>query len=572
MRLHLAAFILILTSALAAAVAFGAGDGTGPVAGHGWVVLDTGPAPEKKGTGLGLALSAPEPRYVLIHLAPREGEHRVPRGSVRIAGWLDEPPIATASWGRRVYVITEPPVDARIPPVLAVSTIEAARGTGSTWYNTPEGRYESLPPLTGEITVKGLVGTLAGPAALVIGSGEDPGLRLLIDGGDRWEEVPLPWHESAAFPELPPEPPGPRDAAVLLPSLQGVGLLVVPADRSEPRDLWTAQLRPSTPSGDSPAGPLVAWTKQQINLPLEPSQLHDCRFLVVDDTPVMARWTDAGDVSLSLLRPAGPVQRAVVKGVPRSASIVALPSTDSVAILWCQERPEGDPHRGARFEIREVSLASGRLLFEGPAVQATVLSKRELGLLAVMMVGVTAAVIVSLLRPRGVLSPSLPARCAVAPPMRRLVATAIDVSLAAIIAGRIHDVNVLEIIGPSAILSPIDDIWPLLTTLGIAGALGTIGEWAVGGSIGKLATGCRVANLRPPTTPATHALPASGRPPSGLFRPTIWQAAVRNFVKWSAPPLCVFALSDPMGRHIADLAAGTSVVVNGSVDREARSE
>ena len=85
-----------------------------------------------------------------------------------------------------------------------------------------------------------------------------------------------------------------------------------------------------------------------------------------------------------------------------------------------------------------------------------------------------------------------------------------------------------------------------LTVVGAGLVLGILGEALIGRSVGKVAMGCEVIDVR-----------VTDRP----VHPKVWQAATRNVIKWVLSPAAMIGLMDPEGRHRGDSMAGTAVVM-----------
>jgi uncharacterized RDD family membrane protein YckC len=137
---------------------------------------------------------------------------------------------------------------------------------------------------------------------------------------------------------------------------------------------------------------------------------------------------------------------------------------------------------------------------------------------------------------------------------RRGIAAMVDFGLGAAVSGWIFGIDPLAIAGLTPAAASTADILPLLTAMAIGCGHSTLCEWLLGRSIGKALSGCRVIRV-------VTASEATLGGPSVPGRPRLWQAIVRNLVRWGAPPITVFAMSDRLGRHPGDLAAGTVVVV-----------
>lgn len=298
------------------------------------------------------------------------------------------------------------------------------------------------------------------------------------------------------------------------------------------------------------------------------------------------------------LRPGGPALLTTVEGLSEAAAArlrtiplsapppSAVPgASGSLAIAWPDPPPtgpistpapnaptqpsSGSPRSGAglTLAVREISAATGRTLFDGgPAavIPRGLGSSREYQALAVLLVITMAGVVVFVLRGDGGGLPELPDGVVPADPLRRAAAIILDYVPASVLVSLSLGLDPTAMLSPDFVFGREPNILPLVITLGVAGTLCTLCEWLFGRSLGKYILGLRVLAL-PPTAPVAPAPPV----PAGVEygRPAFWQAAVRNYLRWVAPVIAVFALFDEHRRHPADLAART-VVVMGAGEEE----
>jgi uncharacterized RDD family membrane protein YckC len=157
-------------------------------------------------------------------------------------------------------------------------------------------------------------------------------------------------------------------------------------------------------------------------------------------------------------------------------------------------------------------------------------------------------------------------------PLRRLGAAALDYAPSAIAVSMMlgRDATALltpsTMLGGSAAMSGDLDLGPFGLAVALTILHTSLMEWLVGRSIGKFVLGLRVVDVR--------KLDAGGKAEGGsrsasvgnvdvaAMRPALWQALVRNIVRWTVPVLAMFALLDEAGRHPGDLAARTLVVAD----------
>jgi uncharacterized RDD family membrane protein YckC len=201
-----------------------------------------------------------------------------------------------------------------------------------------------------------------------------------------------------------------------------------------------------------------------------------------------------------------------------------------------------------RYAFVEVSLSTGAILYDGPLERVAPVSPEEFKILAAALVAMMVVSLMVVLRPvPREAELAIPDGCALASPARRLLATALDVMLCALVVARVSGVPFGEIVGLSVLLRP-DQSWLTLPSVLVVGLVyATVLETLLGATLGKLAMGCRVVRT-----------PGAGGPPRriGFIR-----ALVRNGVKWILPPAASLALIEPTGRHRGDLVAGVVVVV-----------
>lgn len=507
---------------------------------HGWTVVPSGEA------------------GVLLHLPPRSraGSLTAADGAVRLAERLVNRPEAIAAWGDRVYLVF-PPVAVHDGRWLrrVLTTGATATPVGDLWVSRTGDRLDALPALPGDDRLAGFVAARGAVWALLRGrdaSGRPGTLELRRLGAFEWASFDLP---ASPFPDQP-RSWSDADAAHLIPAAVSdadVHVVVVAGERAM---LWRGVVGP----GDAE----IAWTS------IDPGAAAaglvrdgiDTGFLIWREGELIAaaRLTPSIVEVRSLATSAGSLLRiARLEGVPGSAGFVPmdLDGSPRLAVLWTEgdERaragadrsllidPAAEPHQ----ELREVSLATGRILYAGRARPVSPVSPRQYRLLIGLLVGTAAVVLVVLVSPdRGASSP-LPDGVSIARAGKRVLAGMIDWALGLVLAGRILGVS------PWSMLAVTDgepgSAWLIPLSLVVAAGPATLGEWIFGRSLGKWALGCRVIDLRGVTPDASVGA-----------RPSLAQAAIRNAVRWLVPPVAVFGLADPDGRHRGDRISGTAVV------------
>lgn len=554
---------LVLTSARADILPGAGGlSATGMVGGskgesHAWVALP---------------LSPPTEGAAIIHLPPRRAEGRADSiadaedGSVRLALRLPRMPERLAAWDNRVWIVFEPePIGGkRVRRVLTMSVEPGPLG-GSWASPESEGRLPALPSLPGDEELAGFVGSSRGPLALLRSADPAKGYSLLMLAGAGWSPVSLSPGPMAG--DAGGVPPGERLDLVAAPN--GVAIVALGPERGA---VWNGQFLKDGPKkpGNSPVR-VLDWSRTGLSTldaagvqaPLPPSQM-----VTVAGQVVYASRRAGG--ATEIWNPSSGSCRLLnrLAGVGSPCALVPLDQIGRVALVWEErEKPnapptaaDSSPTPGFKTHIVEVSAFTGAVLYDGPARVGGPVSAAELKLLALVMVGVMAIVLLVVLRPdAGAGLVSLPRGLALAEPGRRVVAGAIDLLVALIAVAWFRHVPLPQLIAPATLLYDPSGVETLLLVLGFGIVHSTLGEWLLGRSIGKLVVRCEVVRVTMATTGA-EPMPVANRP--GL-----WRAAVRNVVRWTLAPLAITGLNGPDHRHRGDLAAGTVVVIRIPIQR-----
>lgn len=484
-------FLFAAGGALAGDLVVGAGSvvANGAIAeAHGWVVLDK---PEGEGV-------------VLAHLPPRHGAvHGGYRGVARLSRVFENPPEAIAGDGRRVYFVF-----AGSPRrVLSIDAVPTS--VDGIWRDTPEGRLTPHNHLPAGGTLLGLA-VASGRLTVLIGDEDGP--RLLEMVGDGWREA-----------DLPPE--AERDGRWGLAG-DAKGLVLVRLD----------------------GGPPSLWRRGEEGWRAEPFDIADGSVLVgVFRGRAVLLSPEAERPERLAVVLAGGRGVSTIAAVDRPASIkrvgvVVLPDqTGRLAMVWLA----GDGG-GAAHHIREISLSTGRVLYEGPVERVTPVSAEEFRLLAVGLVLIVVVSLFVVLRPIDDRAPVvLPEGTALASPGRRFVATAIDVLVCALPVSMVMDVPVSQIVTGAVLIGPGPEWIAIPAVFGVGVVYGTLFESLFSATVGKLLMGCRVVRC-------------SGR--VGV-KPGLGACFVRNLIKWVLPPVTSLAMLEPSGRHRGDMIARALVVV-----------
>lgn len=465
---------------------------------HGWVMLDCESGP------------------LLAHLPPREatgGPRAGWSGVVRPVRPVRETPEAMAGVGDHVYLIY-PVRETRDGPIRRVLTVRAVpAGVRGLWTDVPYGSFGPAPVLPGEgrlvdIAVTGGVGE-----GRVFALQQRAGVVTLHRMDRRaWVQTPLP-------PELAQiEPVG------LAMVSWGDGALLCVRDGGGSR-AWRLK-----PDG--------SW---------EPTMLADWgRFW---DARWRRGWRE--EVILGVAEPGGQLgvwsvgrehawRLGELEDRAGSAAVV-LGSSGRLVLV--------DLDKGGAARVREMSLVTGRTVFEGSAAHKGPVSNGEFRLIVVMLLLVMGAALFVIVRPSGDEGVALPDGWALADPGRRLIASMIDALLTAWVVAPVFGVGLREIITLEVLVHPDASWLAVPATLAVGCVAMSVWEFLLGLTPGKLMTGLRVFRAAP------------GEPRRlGLF----W-CLVRNSIKWLIPPVAAMALADPQGRHRGDSAARAVVVTRAAL-------
>ncbi|MEM8756188.1 MAG: hypothetical protein AAGF47_00210 [Planctomycetota bacterium] len=512
------------------------GSGSADGAGHAWVVV---PVPEPDDGDEEDTNRAPGLRVggaLLRHVPPRLGDGvalPAPDGRLAAAARLGEAPGWLAASGNAVFAMTKDEDSGR----WSVGQLRAEpRGYRDLWQYLPDRRLRILPAFEagGE-----LLGVAALDGRLHVLERDDNGVRRL------WRLDRRGWVQVV---ELPNAPDGEPTRQALFADEFGLAVVEVVGD--------AVRLTRFEPSGES-GSVRVEWESRVAGLPSAARIVGLWRGEVVVREPAGPEAT-----AVSLVSTRGRVPLAEL-AAPERAGFAVIGTTGRLVAVWSDSREtdelgSGLPTPGANLpisRIAELSLVTGRVLFEGDGRGAAPVSQSEFRILALLLFLMMAVMLVVVLRPM----PSgevimLPPGTSLAPGGRRLLATVLDLTLGVLIASRLTGVTVLEAFGPLTMpLTGQFSVLPLVLTLGLTAAHSAAGEAILGRSLGKLATGLFVARVD--TGP-------QGTPEPGVFRaPTLGGAILRNIVKWLLPPAAALALSDPDGRHRGDAMARTAVLV-----------
>jgi hypothetical protein len=463
---------------------------------HAWVLL-TNPGQES---------------VILAHLPPRHAAvHGGLPGLARLSRTLEQMPAGLAASGRRVFMVFDG------DPRRVMSIQASPTPIAGIWRDDPEGRLEPHPPLPSRGRLAGLAFGGDRLAALLV---DETGATLLeLEGGS--------WNERA----LPDDAGGEHGGWALLGDETGLVLIRGHKDGSA----WWGR--------DEGGG----WRGATGRLPPDALPVGLFRGRIILIGPGTGEATRA--VLLADASGVEPIATIAMPGSEASSGVgvAVLPDQGGrIALVW-GEAIEARP--GFAHRIREVSLATGRTLADGPVERVMPVSAREFRLLAAWLIMVLVVSLFIVLRPIDDRTPVvLPEGLALAGPGRRFAATVIDLAVCAIPIARVWGVSVPDILTGGILLAPGEDWTAMPAVLGMGAVYGTLMEALFGGTIGKLVLGCRVIR-------------AAGIAPGRVRWVGMPGCFGRNLIKWVLPPVAALAALDPSGRHRGDLVARAVVVI-----------
>ncbi len=522
------------------------------------------------------------PRSIVLHIPPRgvsgSAGGVVPDGAIARAATIDQAPEQIAAWDATVHLAFPPQLARPGERRRRVLSVTASRAVlGGAWEFDAGARLNAAPSMPGTGPLLGFVGSPRGPTAL-LDEPEWGGLTLLALTKDEWRRVPLPGTENAdgPVPSLAPPP-------ILVASPRGPALFI--RDRSRP-GVWTAEFpegpAPRTPPGEGHAagsepsalapaeGP--AWTWRPLPFGEGEAASISGPVFQVRGRFVIADRSGPGSLTLWSPGQTGMLELARLDGLPTSYSIAPLEQTDRI-VLICPERVDTPVPPGARpvgegrespayeYHVREVSALTGRVLYAGKPTGTSPVSPAEFRILVLLLLGVTVAIMVFVLRPSGPggrdVPLVLPARAALAEPGRRIAAAVLDLAPALLLASKVAGVPLGEMWSAEGLLGG-GALVLLLDGLGLAFVHTVLCEWLFRRSLGKALAGCEAVQVV-----LRQAGPDGVLQPEAV-RPALWRAVVRNLVKWGLPPVALPGLASPDRRHLGDRASGMVVVVQAS--------
>lgn len=553
----------------------------GGLTGHAWVAI---PLPNR-GT-------ATTRESALFHIPPRDDAGMSPAGTLKLAARLNGLPLAVAAWGEDVDMAFAPTAAVEEPSGLQrrVVRLTVSQTLAGTWGYGPEAGPAAEPALPGDGTLMGLAGGPRGPLALLRRDAEHGGWMLLGLGQDEWGEVGLPSEVSGVGGTS-------RWAwGTVLTGVDGPTLLMQ-AGPGEAVQVWRGTWMEAG-AGEGPPTPMVAWSARG-QAAAGWAELGDAsawRWLAADG--LIAAVGPAGEqMSVWLIEPgeSGWSRRVAGLGaIDVASAVVSLDGLARVAAVWeatvgtggeVVTPPTVEPVLSAerraapKFMMREVSLVSGRTVFDASAAREGLLSSRDFQLLTVILGGLMVAVLLFVLRSESQDALPIPAGFALASPGRRLGAALVDLAVPMVLACIAFGIGPEELFGWGLLTGRGGSVQPLAVAWGCGLLLGILADATGGRSLGKRLLGCVVVGYRR----RRHVVGPTGGPvgavegESGERRelgplepamPNLRQAFLRNMVKWCIPPLTLLVLFDQNMRHPGDVLAGTLVLVEADAGGE----
>lgn len=299
-------------------------------------------------------------------------------------------------------------------------------------------------------------------------------------------------------------------------------------DPARPAQLFTLEGAVAIFQNDSDNTSATLWQRSQSAEPPTWSArpmpaVHDAELQGVADQIIAISRPPDGGASIQLVRPTGITTIADIPRSGRDQWIIPAPS--AIAII------ESDGELLPRLSCRIIS-PTGTTLYSGWAQSNSALNTRDLAFLALALASLFAAVLVFVFRPESSRRETiaLPKDTALAGPATRALAGIFDAAAAWLIAGFAHGIYSADL-ASSLLPTGLEAPTTLLIALPIAILNSTILEFALGRSIGKSLTGCRVVSTSGP-------------------RITFAQALSRNLVRFLCPPLgMAWMLQTPERTH-----------------------
>lgn len=455
---------------------------------------------------------------LIVHVPPRDSDgisEPADPGSVRPVRPIKEMPDAIAGVGDRAYLFFPPSGTPQGPIRRVLSFRSVPAGLAGMWTDVPHGLLDPMPPLRARGR---LIDVAADPAGVLYALTRGPGeIQLWAMHDDEWHGVELP----ETLPQTEPL------AIAMLSFGEGVLLAERDADRTR---AWTRDA----------AGVWASFELDDWSRFWQATWRRGMGQEVVVGVPGESPDQPAAVWSLA---PGRETKLGNVEATPGGATVL-LPSSGRLVALRPSE--EG-------MTLQELSLVSGRVIFEGEAPSTVPLPVGEFRLIVLTVLLVMSAALFVIIKPGEERPWTVPDGWVLADPGRRLLATLFDVVLTASIVAPVFGVSTRQLL-IGEVLVHGGHAWVALPTLAVSGWIAmSVWESLLGLTPGKFVMGLRV--YRATAGPARRV-------------PIFW-CLVRNGVKWLVFPAAMLALADPQGRHRGDAAAGAAVVSGEPPTRDA---
>jgi hypothetical protein len=525
---------------------------------HAWIAL-----PEPDGTGC--AVFHLPPRGMISDLTGLAQGALV--GEARVAASIASNPVALGSIGPQVAMVFAdggagfPNLNGR--PVLA---LEAIRDEAGVWRALPGQRLDSLPSLRADGLLLGFTGSPVGYAALfqgLAGKSDDPkSLLLQVLTRDGWVDVMLLAEaQTLAGPHLKVLDGKPSTDAFwrLMSTDRGLAVVFIPPRKASEPIAGSVFLADFSGSPND-AKPSATWTRRDLTLVLPGSIPTDqIEVTTAADHLVLTALMGGGKMAVYTQPFAAPTAwrgTAEVQNVAPEHIVLPLDGVSRIGVVSIAKSKEPG---GLDLRMTEVSVRTGAVAYEGELNIASPITPSDYRFMAIAMAWVLGLIVVFLWRPAQKAAQHLPPGVSIAEPGRRMIAALIDAAVAVLIACRVMGLPLVEFLNSGVWANgPAQDT--LLIAVGILVVAGTVLETLFGRTLGKLLAGCGVIEM-------SRGVPKKGENDEPRA-PVYWRAAIRNLIKWGLPPVALFGLLDPAGRHRADQLAGTAVVVEGEEEPE----
>jgi len=505
---------------------------------HAWAVAPTGEGAGGQATG----------GWALWHLPPR-GAGGARDGAARPVVPLEKAPQAIAAAGQRLWMAFPGGGSSAGYTILTTAAIPGA--IDGTWF-TGGGRLQAAPFLPTRGKVVAMAADAGRPIALIHRTDGPAALAWLERG--RWRTAPAP------DAQPPPTALGVlATGTVALASVDGAAIRLwtatLPASPSTRRafellepdaPILTAPRQPAPQADTSPPPAALAWSASSAHVPADaPATAIVAGPVAIDGRTVLALAGDEGrglyELSEGALFPIADVGEGAVALLARDRRAI---------VLRRASRAEGvDGAARTSLVVRELSLDTGRTLYEGPVAFDGPISPSDLRLLFVLMVAASAAILLFIVRTSAEGAPFVtPAGLPPAPPLPRVLAGIVDATLALLVGGELARLLPEGWLAIGVGRAALDFAPPIMAIVVGAIACATL-ESLTGRSPGKLLFALAVVRGGPP-----QEVGDTPRPPG------IGRSLVRNAVRWLLPPLALGGVLGPTRRHRGDSLTACAVV------------